>query len=200
MILKITALPMFFMALWLIPSLAAAHCDTLEGPVVKDAKVALEKGDITPILKWIGKNDEAEIRESFKKTMAVRAKGKEAKELADMYLFETLVRIHRAGEGAPYTGLKSGEVEPAIKEADNALESGSPDALTKMLTGEAADGIKKRFKHAKEAMRHKDESVEAGREFVKAYVEFTHYVEGLHRAAKGPSDHHMPVMPESHGH
>jgi hypothetical protein len=42
----------------------------------------------------------------FTKTLAVRKQSKEAKELADMYFFETLVRIHCAGEGAPYTGLK----------------------------------------------------------------------------------------------
>jgi hypothetical protein len=100
--------------LWLIiPGIASAHCDTLDGPVVMTAKAALEKGDVTPVLKWVRKEDEKEIREQFKKTLTVRAKGPEAKELADMYFFETLVRIHRAGEGAPYTGLKSaGMVEP----------------------------------------------------------------------------------------
>ena len=83
-----------------------AHCDTLDGPVVKTARAALEKGDVTPILKWVKKENEAEIRDLFKKTLSVRSKGKEAQELADMYFLETLVRVHRAGEGEPYTGLK----------------------------------------------------------------------------------------------
>src|SRR5512144_1990000 len=113
----------------LIPGIAVAHCDTMEGPVVTTAKVALEKGDVTPVLKWVRKDDEKEIKDQFHKTLAARKQGKESKELADKYFFETLVRIHRAGEGAPYTGLKSGAVEPIIQAADKALETGSADPL-----------------------------------------------------------------------
>lgn len=113
---------------------AFAHCDTLDGPVVQTARTALEKGDVTPLLKWVQADDEKEIRTAFQKTLAVRTKGAEAKELADMYFFETLVRIHRAGEGAPYTGLKPGEaVDPAIALADRALETGSVDKLVNVL-------------------------------------------------------------------
>lgn len=113
---------------------AFAHCDTLDGPVVQTARTALEKGDVTPLLKWVQADDEKEIRTAFQKTLAVRTKGAEAKELADMYFFETLVRIHRAGEGAPYTGLKPGEaVDPAVALADRALETGSVDKLVNVL-------------------------------------------------------------------
>ena len=93
---------------------AYAHCDTLDGPVVKTARVALDKGDITPLLKWVRPSDEKEIRDAFEMTLAVRAKGGKARELADIYFFENLVRIHRAGEDAPYTGLKPGvAIDPA---------------------------------------------------------------------------------------
>ena len=81
-----------------------AHCDTLDGPVVQTARIALEKGDIKPLLKWVRVEDKKEIQGAFEKTLAVRAKGAETKELADMYFFETLVRIHRAGEGVEITG------------------------------------------------------------------------------------------------
>ena len=91
---------LLLLSLLMIPASSLAHCDTLEGPVVTDAKKALEKGDVNPVLKWVKKEQEGEIREVFKKTLAVRSKGPEAKELADRYFFETLVRIHRAGEGA----------------------------------------------------------------------------------------------------
>jgi hypothetical protein len=40
---------------------AFGHCDTMDGPVVKAAKVALEKQDVTPVLMWIKKDDEAQI-------------------------------------------------------------------------------------------------------------------------------------------
>ncbi len=172
------------------PSYTFAHCDTLDGPVVMTAKAALEKSDVTPILKWVKKSDEAEIRELFKKTLIVRGKGKEAQELADRFFFETLVRIHRAGEGAPYTGLKSEPAEPIIAAADQALESGSIDDLVKHITDVVAKGIRERFAHAKEAKKHTDENIESGREFVEAYVVFTHYVERLHVDALAGGAHH----------
>ena len=114
-----------------LSSVARAHCDTMNGPVVTEAKAALEKGDVTPVLKWVSKDNEEEIRTAFKKTLTVRSKSIEAKELADMYFFETLVRVHRAGEGAPFTGLKpaGSEVEPGIAAADQALERGSADEV-----------------------------------------------------------------------
>lgn len=170
---------------------AFAHCDTLDGPVVQTARIALEKGDITPLLKWVQADDEKEIRVAFQKTLAVRVKGAEAKELADMYFFETLVRIHRAGEGAPYTGLKPGEaVDPAVALADKALESGSVDKLVDVLKKAMAKGIRERFQHARETKEHAGDSVAAGREFVETYVIFTHYVEGLHAIIKGSGGHH----------
>lgn len=170
---------------------ASAHCDTLDGPVMQTARIALEKGDITPLLKWVRKKDENEIRVAFQKTLAVRTKGAEAKELADMYFFETLVRIHRAGEGAPYTGLKPGEaVDPAVALADKALESGSLNKLIDVLTKAMANGIRERFQRAIRTQKHADDSVAAGREFVEAYVIFTHYVEGLHAIIKGSGGHH----------
>jgi hypothetical protein len=168
-----------------------AHCDTLEGPVVQTARTALEKGDITPLLKWVREKDEKEIRDAFAKTLAVRAKGPEAKELADRYFFETLVRIHRAGEGAPYTGLKPGAaVDPAVALADQALATGSADKLVDALTDAMANGIRERFQQASETQKHADDSVAAGREFVEAYVTFTHYVEGLHALIQGSGGHH----------
>lgn len=183
--------------LWLaIPSVASAHCDTLEGPVVMTAKAALEKGDVTPILKWVKKTDEAEIRDLFKKALIVRGKGKEAKDLADRYFFETLVRIHRAGEGAPFTGLKSEPAEPIILAADKALDTGSADQLVKHVSEAVDAGIRERFNRVKEAKKHADESVEKGREFVEAYVIFTHYVERVHLDAVTVGEHHEGAKEE----
>ncbi len=170
---------------------ASAHCDTLDGPVVKDARIALEKKDITPILKWVHSADEQKIRDAFQKTLAVSDKGAESKELSERYFFETLVRIHRAGEGAPYTGLKPGEaVDPAVPLAAKALESGSADKLVDVLTSAMSKGIRERFQHTRETLENVDKSTAAGREFVNAYVVFTHYVEGLHTIIKAKGGHH----------
>ncbi len=170
---------------------ALAHCDTLDGPVVATARAALDKGNVTPLLKWVRPEEEKGIRAAFQKTLTMRAKGPEVKEFADMYFFETLVRIHRAGEGAPYTGLKPGEaVDPAVALADKALENGNVDKLVNVLSNAMANGIRKRFQHARETQNRADDSVAAGREFVESYVIFTHYVEGLHGLIKGGAAHH----------
>jgi len=168
-----------------------AHCDTLDGPVVKEARIALDNGDITPLFKWLRPSDENVIRDAFEMARAVRAKGGKAKELADMYFFETLVRIHREGEGAPYTGLKPGvAIDPAVALADKALKDGSIDKLVNVLTNAMAKGIRERFQHASETQKHANESIEVGRKFVESYVIFTHYVEGLHGLIKGGAAHH----------
>jgi hypothetical protein len=169
---------------------ARAHCDTMDGPVVNTARMALEKGDVSSVLKWVRKKDEDEIKEQFLKTLAARKQGKEAKELADRYFFETLVRIHRAGEGAPYTGLKSEPVEAIIQAADKALDSGSADHVVKHVSEAVATGIRERFNRVKEAKKRADENVEKGREFVEAYVIFTHYVERIHLDAVAAGEHH----------
>lgn len=174
-----------------LPQTVRAHCDTMDGPVVMAAKAALEKKEVTPVLKWVKPNAEPEIKAAFARTLAVRAKGAEARELADQFFFETLVRVHRAGEGAPYTGLKPAgtKLDPTIEAADLALDSGKADALIKSVTEEVAIGIRQRFTEAVEKKKHAEHNVEAGREYVAAYVEFVHYVEGLHTTATRPAAH-----------
>ncbi len=169
---------------------AWGHCDTTGGPVIREAKAALEKGDVTPILKWVKKEGEAEIRAAFAKTVAVRAKGPEAKELADQYFLETLVRLHRAGEGAPYTGIKEEPAEPMAAMADQALADGSADEMIRRISGHMAAVIKEKFTKVVEARKNKDKSVEAGREYVEAYVLYMHYVEGIHTAIMSAGAHH----------
>lgn len=174
------------------PAHTRAHCDTLDGPVVIAAKAALEKGDVTPVLKWVKPDAEKEIRDTFKLTVAVRQEGAAARELADRYFYETLIRVHRAGEDAPFTGLKpAGSVEPPIAAADKALETGKADDLVNDVSKTVADGIRQRFHKAVAAKKHADDSVAAGREYVEAYVSFVHYVEGVAAAAAtGAGEHH----------
>jgi hypothetical protein len=40
-----------------------------------------------------------------------------------------------------------------------------------------------------ETKNEADKNVDAGREFVEAYVEFVHYAEGLHEAAESNAHH-----------
>ncbi len=193
-----------------VASRAGAHCDTMDGPVVRDATAALIAGEVQGVLKWIRPEDEQEIRTLFDQVMAVRAQSGPAKALADRYFFESLVRVHRAGEGAPYTGLKpAGQVEPIIAASDQALDRGQVDALVDRITSHLAQGIRQRFQNALQARAHAEDSVPAGRAYVAAYVEFTHYVESLHGAIAGTalghneSDAEVPgdqIQEDSHEH
>ncbi len=185
----------------MLPGEAASHCDTLDGPVVADARSALAKGEVTSLLKWVKADDEQEIREAFAKTLAVRKLSAEARALADMYFFENLVRIHRAGEGAPYTGLKAaGTIEPVVAKADKALEKGSVDELTRAILAHTEEGIRERFKHALETRKQADKNVKAGREYVEAYVTYVHYVEGIAQVVHGAPHHAEKASPASHPH
>jgi hypothetical protein len=177
-------------ALLITPQRVLAHCDTLDGPVVIDARSALASGEVTPVLKWVKAADEQAIRDAFTRTLAVRQLDPQAQALADSYFFETLVRIHRAGEGAPYTGLKgAGQIEPVVAKADQALAQGSVDTLVKAIVAHTEEGIHARFNHALEARRHVAESVAAGREYVAAYVDYVHYVEGIAQVVHGAPHH-----------
>jgi hypothetical protein len=193
-----TALAVVLLALAL-PGLALAHCDTLDGPVVADARVALDKGEVTPVLKWVKADDEPEIRDAFARAVAVRKLGPEAQQLADTFFFETLVRVHRAGEGAPFTGLKpAGSVEPPIAAADQALADGSVEKLALKIAEHAATGVRERFARALAAKKHAGESVAAGREYVEAYVTYVHYVEGVVQAVHAESHHGEEAAAHQH--
>ncbi|HEU0201868.1 MAG TPA: DUF6448 family protein [Burkholderiaceae bacterium] len=180
------------------------HCDTLDGPLVTFARKALETGNVNLVLPWVRKEDEAEVRRVFDHAGAVRKLGPEARDLADMHFFETLVRIHRAGEGAPYTGLKLARLDlgPAVVAADRALETGSPDALINLLTDAVRAGIHRHFHAAHDQRRFDANDVAAGRQYVEAYVPYLHYVEGVWEAATdGERAHHSATSePRRHAH
>jgi hypothetical protein len=166
---------------------AYAHCDGMDGPVVKAAQQALATGNVNLALIWVQANAEVEVKKAFERTLAVRRLGPTAQELADLYFFETLVRVHRAGEGEPYTGLKPAgrDLGPAIPAADKAIESGSAEPLAKMLTDAAGVEVRERFKTVRAHRSYTTNDVAGGREYVKSYVEFLHYVEGLYAAVHG---------------
>lgn len=168
-----------------------AHCDGMDGPVITEAIAAIDAGDVTPILKWIPASDEAEIRALFDRTQTVRQLGDEARQVADQHFLETLVRLHRAYEGAPFTGIKpSGTpVDPAVVRADIALVEGNVDQLANDLANAVRDSIKQKFAAAHEAHAQKDQDVERGRAFVAAYVDYVHHVEHLHQALTATHAH-----------
>ena len=170
---------------------AGAHCDAMDGPVVTEAKQALEEGDVTPVLKWVTEDDEEEIRSVFDSAIAVSEYGGDARELATRHFLEVLVRLHRASEGAPYTGLKPAgtAISPAVEKSDAAIEAGSADELASAVGAAVEAAIKERYAAVAEARVTKDDSPGKGREFVHHYVEFVHFVKGVHEALTGFDAH-----------
>jgi hypothetical protein len=173
-----------------VPAIADAHCDTMDGPVVAAAAAALRAGDIVPVLAWIKPEHENDVRSAFLKTLEVRKQGGLAKEVADAYFFETVVRLHRMGEGEPYTGIKPAgtPLHPAVASAERALSTGSANQLRTELNEKLSAAVAEKFNRVMEARRHQQESVEAGRAYVAAYVEFMHFVEQMYDRSSGVHD------------
>jgi len=163
----------------LMPARALAHCDGLDGPVVKAAQRALDTRNPALVLIWVQEKDEPEIRKAFEQTLAVRELSPQAGELADRFFFETLVRVHRAGEGAPFTGLKPAgrDMGPAIPAADEAVRVGSVEPVRHLLTAAIQARLRDQFGDVMATKTFEPDDVAAGRAYVKAYVEFIHFVE-----------------------
>ena len=189
----VTSSAVAFGLTFLAPGNVLAHCDSLDGPVVKAAQQALETRNPSLVLIWVQADDEPEIRAAFEQTLAVRALSPQAKELADRYFFETVVRVHRAGEGASYTGLKPAgrDLGPAIPAADKALDEGTLSPMMTLLTKGVEDGLRRQFEEVITAKHFRPGDVIAGRAYVRTYVEFIHYVERLYEAIVMPAHGHV---------
>lgn len=148
------------------------HCDSLDGPVVTAARKALDANDVDLILPFVHADGAVEIRDAFDRVVKARALGPEAGEIADRWFFETAVRVHRAGEGEPFTGLKpSGlDVGPVIPAAERALESGSSDELIDVLCASVREQVTRRHERAMALKTHAGDSLEAAREHVEAML------------------------------
>jgi hypothetical protein len=189
-----------FLAGFALSKPASAHCDTTKGPVVMAARAALDAGDPDLVLHWVRPEDEAAVRSAFQQTLEVRALGPVARALADRYFFETLVRIHRAGEGAPYTGLSDADPDPIIVATDRALARGSADELEQRLVAAVSAGLAERFAAARATKDFRPGDVAAGRAFVSAYVALTHWVEGVFTVASEEDEHEGPAAAPGAGH
>ncbi|MFA7505926.1 MAG: DUF6448 family protein [Burkholderiaceae bacterium] len=178
-------------ALALAASPAAAHCDAMDGPVILEAKAALNSGNITPLLKWVPAADEPALANAFDKTLEVREFSATARELADQQFFARLVEIHRASEGASFTGIKpAGEIDPAVRAADAALEEGEIEAFLARIVEKFEHNARAAFESTLAARQRADQSPELGREFVENYVHYVHYLEDVHNVIAGNSSSH----------
>jgi hypothetical protein len=104
--------------------------------------------------------------------LPVRAAGGSAAEIAERWFFETVVRVHRAGEGAPYTGLKPAGLGegPVIPVAERAIQTGSPDELIGTLSAIVAEEAKTKLNHVLTLKRQEAGTVAAAREYAQAML------------------------------
>lgn len=176
----------------LLTQYAYAHCDSKEGPVIKAAIKSLETGNINYSLIWIPEKDEPELIRLFEKVLKVRKFNDEAKTLADNYFFETLVRIHRMGEGVNYTGIKPDDykIEQGILDADKALENGTMDIILTQIPADRVNKISQLFAETTSKKNFDYNNVAAGREYVESYVHFIHAVEEVYATGKSCDKHH----------
>ena len=186
------SLLLFLISIYFLSSgLTFAHCDSYDGPVIKDAEKALETNNVNIVLKWVNQEQEEEIVHLFRKTFDLKYGDKEVYEIVKEHFFETLVRLHRETEGAPYTGLKpAGTVKMIIQLSDNAISTNSVDNLINKLNAHIEQIIREKYLKVAALDKVKDDSVEKGREYVEAYVDYTHTVEAVHDILDFGSNEH----------
>ncbi len=167
------------------------HCDTLDGPVVKACRLALERGNVNLALPWAPKEAEAEIRQAFEKATAARKAGTTPREVADLWFFETVVRLHRAGEGAPYTGLKPAGIDPGpvVPRAERAMADEDPSELVEFLQQEVESALHQRFHEAVESKEYDENDVAAARRHVQASLKLTLFSHHLYQFLKQGGEH-----------
>lgn len=177
---------------------AYAHCDGEDGPVAGAALRALETRNVNLALPYAPAAAEAEITRAFERAAVARTQGAEAGAVADRYFMEAVVRLHRAGEHAPYTGLQPAGTDygPAIPAAERALATGEAGPLTELLVAEIRHAITERLEQARHVVQASApatpmnaEQAAHARERVNAEFAFIGYVEAIHQALKGTAPH-----------
>ncbi|MEA4936989.1 MAG: DUF6448 family protein [Paludibacter sp.] len=178
-IFRLITLVTLFMVFGSIP--AFAHCDSYDGPTIKDAQKALESNNVNLVLKWITPEQEKEVVPLFNKTYSLKSGDKEVYSIVEKYFFETLVRLHRETEGAPFTGLKAaGTTKPIVQMSDEAIANNNIDDLLGKLNKHIGKAIKEKYDKVARLNKIKNDSPDKGREYVEAYVDYTHTIEAIH--------------------
>jgi hypothetical protein len=176
---------------------AAAHCDSLDGPVAKAVEQALETGNLHLVMPYAPASAEAELNAAFLEARKVRMLGADARKLADRSFMETAIRLHRAGEGAPFTGLKPAGVDygPAIPAAERTVETGDLQHVKSVLFAELEHALAERLAHVRElrtapAAPNTYAEVAPARERISAELGFVTFAEAVRQVLHGHAPAH----------
>ncbi|MFA5542087.1 MAG: DUF6448 family protein [Mariniphaga sp.] len=189
--LKVLSIAIFSILIFTLQK-TFAHCDSYDGPVIKEATKALETNNVNLVLKWVGEDDEKEVTELFKTIYILKNGDSEIYEIVEKHFFETLVRLHRATEGVGYTGLKpAGSASPIVIMADKSISLQSVDDLAAKFTAHIEKVVHEKYEKVQKLSLVKNESLEKGREYVAAYVDYTHTLEGIHGIIEHGTESHQ---------
>lgn len=173
---------------------AWAHCDSETGPVAKGAQAALASGNVNAALPFVQPSAEAEVTSVFRQALAARGASEASRTVADRHFVETVVRLHRQGENAPYTGLKASGTDfgPAIVAAERALDTRSSTELGALLTASLEKSLRSRLEEVVSLQRYSavpksHDGVANARRRVRAELEFEKYADTVYRAITGSS-------------
>lgn len=152
----------------------APHCDTMDGPVVTACKKALETENVNYVLPFAPKKAEVEIKHAFNKTIKARKLGEDAKEVADLWFFEKVVRLHREGEGTPFTGLKPAGLDwgPVVPKAEEDIKKENPSETIEFLKGVLQEEIQEKFDKAMNLKNYDVNDVDSARKYTEAMLHF----------------------------
>lgn len=169
---------------------ASAHCDTEDGPAVQDGRRALETGNLNIALKWVNAEGEDEVRAAF--VAAQAAHDGEQSEAAEYHFLETLVRVHRAGEGVGFDGIRptGTELPPEVVAADAAVDRGTIDPLRGLIPDDRWSELEKRFATVMSKKAFDVDDLDAARDYVASYVHYFKYAEGEDEHHHGHAHHH----------
>ncbi len=167
------------------------HCDTLDGPVADAARRALDAGKVNLVLPYVPEDAEEELREDFRKALSVREAGGDARALAELWFIENTVRLHRRGEGAPYTGMKPAGLDwgPVVPRAEKAVEEGDPGEVVAFLQETVADAVRGKFAKLLAARGFNEDDVPAARHYVHAMLDFVLFSAHLYQYILGEETH-----------
>lgn len=185
---KLLLLLVAMMMVFAVPTYS--HCDSYDGPVIQDAMIALDQEEVGFVMKWIANEHEKEITELFDKTVALKNQDEEIYSIVEKHFLETLVRYHRETEGAAYTGLKpAGSTTPIVQMADQSIERKEVETLLNNLSNHIQATLTEKYDKVAALSEVKDRSIEEGRAYVAAYVDYTHTLEAI-EAVLAHGGHH----------
>ena len=160
----------------------APYCDTMDGPVITAAELALEMENVNYVIPYVKKDFERELRDAFDRTIVVRELSGDAAEVADYWFFETVVRLHMKSEGKSYGGIKHSGLNlgPVIHKAEEAIDTGDKSELEEFLIDFITGEFESRFEDALSKREYDLNDVDAARAYVNSMIAFVRFSNQLY--------------------